>query len=57
MARNADPIGKALKEAKRRVSERLLKAMKEGRLGEERRKMEREADRWWKGNGRSKRAR
>jgi hypothetical protein len=52
MARDTDPAMKALREAKRKISERLRKALKEGRLSEERRKIEREADRWWK-NGKS----
>jgi hypothetical protein len=47
---------KAEREAKRRVSERLFKALKEGRLEEERRAMEREVDRRWFPNGRKRRA-
>ncbi len=47
MARDKDRAMKELKEVKKRLSARLGKAMRSGRLTEEREALEREASRWW----------
>jgi hypothetical protein len=43
-----DRAMKELKAVKRRLSDRLRRALKEGRLTEERQKIEREAERAWR---------
>ena len=47
MARDTDRAMKDLKDVKKRLSKRLAKAMRAGRLTREREAIEREAARWW----------
>lgn len=44
MARNKDPMMEDVRRIKRRLSQRLLKALRQGRLSEERIAIEREAE-------------
>lgn len=56
MARDENRSMKDLKAVKKRLSTRLGKAMRSGRLTEEREAMEREAARWWShGTGKTRR--